>query len=86
MKYFPLFTDGDTDMLLLDKTMQWIDCMDYAMKHNMNVLYTDTTSTSSVEVIMGFQKNGFVYELYEVPQFAPGGIELNPKVYCRFTK
>lgn len=86
MKYFPLFADENPDTLLLDKTMQWKDCVEYAMKHNMNVLYTDTTSTSSVEVIMGFQKSGFVYELYEVPQIAPGGIELNPKVYCRFTK
>lgn len=28
----------------------------------------------------------YTHELYEVPTFAPGGLELAPRIYCRFTR
>ena len=52
----------------------------------MNVLMTNTTSTSSVETMMIFQKNGFHHKLYEEDDFAPDGIKLCPKIVCLFEK
>ena len=52
----------------------------------MNVLFTDTTSTSSVKVMMEFQKRGFIHKLYEKPSYAPDGIELESKIMCLFGK
>lgn len=82
MRYIPTI---ENDLLILDKTILWKNCLDYAIAHKLNVLYTDTTSTSSVEVIMAFKKAGYQHELYEMPVSAPGGIELDPKIFCRFT-
>ena len=61
-------------------------CVEYAKKHNMKVLMSNTTITSSVEVIMLFQKNGFRIKLYEEDVYAPDGIKLSPKVLCLFEK
>lgn len=52
----------------------------------MLIDYTNTTCTESVETIMAFKKRGYSYDLYEVPQFAPGGIKLCDKIHCRFTR
>lgn len=84
-KYCPQFEPGNNNTLLLDHSF-YKECLEYAETHNLNVLYTNTTSTGSVEAIMAFKKKGYSYELYEVPQYAPDGLRLIDKIYCRFTR
>lgn len=86
MKYTPKYSEENRDTLLLDSTMKWKDCIEYAIQNKMNVLYTDTTSVSSVAVILAFQKAGYAHALFEVPAFASDGTELESKIYCRFTR
>ena len=83
--YYPKFEDGNTDTLILDHSF-YSECLEYADAHKLNVLYTDTTCTGSVETIMAFKKRGYSYELFEVTQFAPGGLKLYDKIHCRFTR
>jgi len=83
--YYPKFKDGNTDTLILDHSF-YSECLEYADAHKLNVLYTDTTCTGSVETIMAFKKRGYSYELFEVPQFAHGGLKLYDKIHCRFTR
>ncbi|EXG87773.1 hypothetical protein K413DRAFT_4672 [Clostridium sp. ASBs410] len=85
MGYIPVFEEGDSNTLLLDHSF-YDECLEYADAHKLNVLYTDTTCTGSVETIMEFKKRGYSYKLYEVPQFAPGGLKLSNKIYCKFTR
>ncbi|GLB26548.1 hypothetical protein LXJ15735_27890 [Lacrimispora xylanolytica] len=85
MKYIPKFENGNNDTLLLD-TPFYIECLKYADAHNLNVLFTETASCVAIEAIWEFKKRGYSYELYEVPTFAPGGLELAPRIYCRFTR
>ena len=85
MNYIPKFENGNNETLLLD-TPFYIECLKYADEHKLNVLYTETESTSAVEAILEFKKRGYSYELYEVPTFAPGGLRLGNKIYCRFTR
>lgn len=85
MSYYPKFKDGDNDALILDHSF-YSECLEYADAHKLNVLYTDTTCTGSVETIMAFKKKGYSYELYEAPQFAPDGLRLHDRIYCRFTR
>ena len=79
------FEENNNDTLILDNSF-YKEFLEYADSHNLNVLYTNTTSTISVEAMMEFQKRGYSHELYEIKQFAPDGIELSPKVYCRFIR
>lgn len=85
-EYIPKFDKENKELLILDTVFRAEECMEYAIRHNMNVLFTNTTSTSSVKVMMNFQKNGFNYKLYEKPAYAPDGTELEPEVFCLFQK
>ncbi len=85
MKYYPKFENGNSETLILDNSF-YFKCLEYADAHKLNVLYTNTTCTASVEVIMEFMKRGYSHELYEVAQYAPGGLRLGDKIYCRFTR
>lgn len=85
MKYYPKFENGNSETLILDSSF-YVKCLEYADTHKLNVLYTDTTSTASIKVILEFMKLGYSHELYEVPQYAPGGLRLEDKIYCRFTR
>lgn len=85
-RYVPKFHENNRDLLILDNLFAAEDCVDYASKHNMSVLLTETTSTSSVEVMAKFKNKGYNIELMEKKVHAPDGIELNPKIYVLFTK
>ena len=85
-KYKPKFDKDDNRLIILDNSFDAESCMKYAKEHNMKVLMTVTTSTSSVEIMMLFQKNGFNHKLYEEDVFAPDGIKLSPRVLCLFEK
>lgn len=84
--YKPKFDKDDNGLVILDSAFDAESCMGYAKEHNMKVLMTVTTSTSSVEIMMLFQKNGFNHKLYEEDVFAPDGIKLSPRVLCLFEK
>jgi len=84
MTYYPKFEEGNNNTLLLDHSF-YGDCLEYAVNHNLNVLYTDTTCTESVKIIYEFMKQGYDHELYVVPQRAPDGLRLENKIYCIFT-
>ena len=85
-KYIPKFDKDNKELLILDTIFSAKNCLLYADTHNMNVLFTDTTSTSAVEVMMDFQKSGYNHKLYEKLSYAPGGIELDPHIVCLFEK
>ena len=83
-KYVPKFVENKTNLVLLDNIFDAHLCIKYAKEHNMKVLMECTTSTSSVEVMMLFQKNGFIHTLFEKEMYAPDGIKLPSKVLCLF--
>lgn len=85
-EYIPKFNKNDRELLILDNMFVADDCAEYASRHNLNVLFTETTSASSVEVMMKFQKKGYSIEMYEKDVYAPDGLKLNPKIYVLFTK
>ena len=84
-KYIPKYDKDDRDLLILDNLFAVNDCVEYASRHRMNVLFTETTSTSSVAAMMAFKKKGYDMDMYEKKSYAPDGIELEPKVYVLFT-
>ena len=55
--------------------------LEYALDHNMDVLFTETTFTSAIESIYKFVQHGYRLMFKEVEQVAPGGIVLNPKIH-----
>lgn len=85
-KYIPKFSNNENDLLILSDVFSAEECLKYAKEHNMRVLMECTTSTSSVEIMMEFQKNGFNHKLFEKDVYAPDGIKLSPKVLCLFEK
>ncbi len=85
-QYVPKFDKQDKSLIILDNLFDTEGCVEYARNHNMKVLMTNTTSTSSVEIIMLFQKNSFNHKLYEEDVYAPDGIKLSSKVLCLFEK
>ncbi len=84
MNYIPKFDKDDKEMLVLDTVFALDSCLSYATKHNLNVLFTDTTSSSSMEVLYAFQEKGFTFNLYKERQFSPDGIEITPRLMCKF--
>lgn len=85
-KYIPKFSKDENDLLILSDVFSVEECLKYAKEHNMRVLMECTTSTSSVEIMMLFQKNGYIHKLFEQDVYAPDGIKLSPKVLCLFEK
>ena len=85
-KYVPKFDKDNNELLILDTIFNAEGCLEFANAHNMNVLFTDTTSTSSIKVMMDFQESGYNYKLYKERCYAPDGIELEPKVLCLFER
>ena len=81
MKYPIKFTDTNADTLLLDNLFAIDEYLEYALKHNMDVLFTETTSTASIEDIYKFVKHGYKPMFEEVKQVAPDGLVLSPKIY-----
>lgn len=85
-KYVPKFYEDDRDLLILDNLFAVEDCVDYASRHNLNVLLTVTTSASSVEAMMQFKKQGYNIELIEKEMRAPDGTKISPDIYALFTR
>ena len=81
MKYPVKFTDNSADTLLLDNIFAVDEYFEYAKKHNMNVVFTETTFTSAIESIYKFCKEGYNISFEEVKQVAPDGLILNPKIH-----
>lgn len=55
-KYIPKLSKDENDLLILSDVFSVEECLKYAKEHNMRVLMECTTSTSSVEIMMLFQK------------------------------
>lgn len=81
MKHPIKFTDENKDTLLLDNLFAVDEYLEYADKHNMDVLLTETTSTSSVEYIYKFLVRGYRPMFKEFKQVAPDGLVLSPKIH-----
>lgn len=81
MKYPIKFTDDNKDTLLLDNIFAVDEYLEYADKHIMDVLFTETTSTSSIEEIYKFIEYGYTPMFKKVKQVAPDGIVLSPKIH-----
>ena len=81
MKHQIKFTDHTKETLLLDNIFAVDEYLEYATKHRMDVLFTETTSTSSVDDIYKFIKNGYTPLFREAKQVAPDGTVLSPKIH-----
>lgn len=81
MKYPIKFTDTNADTLLLDNLFAVDEYLEHALKHNMDVLFTETTSTASIEDIYKFVKHGYKPTFEEAKQVAPDGLVLSPKIH-----
>jgi hypothetical protein len=80
MTYPIKFTDENKDTLLLDNLFAVDEYLEYADRHNMDVLFTITSSSSSVEYIYKFICRDYKPMFREVRQIAPDGLVLNPKI------
>lgn len=85
-KYELKFDKNNRELLILDNLFTAQDCLTYASRHNLNVLFTATTSASSVEVMMQFKKKGYDMDMYEKKMYAPDGLEVNPQICVLFTR
>ena len=81
MKHPIKFTDNNKDTLLLDNLFARDEYLEYADKHNMDVLFTETRSTTAIECIYKFLCCGYKPMFKEVRQVAPDGIELDPAIH-----
>ena len=81
MKYPIKFTDTSADTLLLDNIFAVDEYLEYAKKHNMDVVFTETTFTSAIESIYKFYEEGYNVSFIEAKQIAPDGLVLNPKIH-----
>ncbi|MBO5711411.1 MAG: hypothetical protein J6R47_01100 [Acholeplasmatales bacterium] len=81
MKYTIKFTDNSADTLLLDNIFAVDEYLEYAKKHNMDVIFTETTFTSAIESIYKFYIEGYNISFVEVEQIAPDGLVLKPKIH-----
>ena len=81
MKYPIKFTDNSADTLLLDNIFAVDEYLEYAKKHNMDIVFIETTFTSAIESIYKFYKEGYNVYFEEVEQIAPDGLILNPKIH-----
>ena len=57
----------------------------YANKHRFNIKYTEVRNTGFAKDILELQKCGYKFELRTEPDFAPGGLRLEDKIYAYFT-
>ena len=64
MKYIPIKLGKN--VIALDKTNEWKECLDYAIKHNCDVIYDDLKNVNTIEVMYKFQSKGFNVELSEI--------------------
>ena len=81
MKYPIKFTDNSANTLLLDNIFAVDEYLEYALKHNVDVMFTETTFTSAVESIYKFCVHGYKPMFKEVKQVAPDGLVLSPKIH-----
>ena len=84
-RYPIIFADKEKTTLLLNNYFATNDYLEYALKHNVDVLYTQTESCSAVEVIYKFIKNGFTANFEEVTRCIDG-IQLNPSIQVKFER
>lgn len=75
------FTDNNKTTLLLDNIFAVNEYLEYAVQHNMDVLFTETTFTSAIEEIYKFVKVGYEVVFKEVEQISITGTKLNPKIH-----
>ena len=80
MRYPVKFVDDNRKVLLLDTVFAAKEYLEYAIAHNMSVKLEDTTSTSAVEVIYNFVKEGFTVSFSEEEVFSPDGLKLRPRI------
>lgn len=85
-EYIPKFSKYENDLLILSDLFSAEQCSKYAKEHNMRVLMECTTSTSSVEIMMLFQKNGYTHKLFEQDVYAPDGINYLQRYYAYLRK
>ncbi len=69
----------------LNKTCEWKECLDYAIKHNCDVCYSDIENTDAVKVMYNFEKHGFKIDLFEIEAHKTDGT-IEKIINCRFVK
>ena len=75
------FTDKNKTTLLLDNIFAVNEYLEYAVQHDMDVLFTETTFTSAIEELYKFVKVGYEVVFKEVEQISITGTKLNPKIH-----
>ena len=75
----------DENTILFDN--QYIDEKDveYAIYHRFNVRFTETRSSNFIDILTYFLDKGYDFSIIKERDFAPDGLELNPKLIALFT-
>ena len=81
MKYIP--AKLGKNVIALDKTDEWKECLDYAIRCNCDVIYDDLKNASAIEVMYKFQNEGFDIDLSEIEVRKTDGT-VEKVINCRF--
>lgn len=81
MSYKPTTVYKNT--IILTKTDEWKDCLEYAIKKGYDVIYDDVKNTDAVRVMFNFQKQGFKIDLSEIEVHKTDGT-IEKIINCRF--
>lgn len=83
MQYIPIKLSKK--IVELNKTCEWKECLNYAIKHNCDVIYDDIKNTDAVKVMYNFQKQGFRIDLSEIEVLKTDGT-IEKIINCMFVK
>lgn len=81
MQYIPTKLNSKT--IALDKADNWQECLDYAIKHKLNVVFDDVTNSDVIRVMYEFQNKGFEINLSEIKAIKTDGSKEN-RIICEF--
>lgn len=59
--------------------------VEYAIYHRFNVRFTETRSSNFIDILTYFIDNGYDFSIIKERDFAPDGLELDPKLIALFT-
>ncbi len=65
--------------LMLTRAFEAEECLNYAVKHKMNVMFTDTGSSETAKIALMFKEAGFGIDVQAKAQYSPDGLQLPDK-------
>ena len=75
----------DEETLIFDTPFIDEGDVKYALYHRFNVRFTETKCSNFVDILTYFLDKGYDFSIIKARDFAPDGLELNPKLIALFT-